>query len=375
MVRQKTWIVWLMIGIAALMLTACELPSPSVGDVQVLDGETTDDGTTTDGEPADTGSEDGDSGTADEGDTSTGSGDEEPADTGSDTGEGDTSTDGEETEDGGEGDTADSGDGDNATDEGSEGSDEPSDDSSPRPQDDDSADSDEGDSEDGAAEDSDGDADASTDGDTDADTGGEEDTAGTDEGDASAEGESDGETTGTDPNVTPARVHTVAAGENLYRIGLQYNVSWTTLAAHNNIVNPNSLQVGQQINIPASGPGSPGTPDPAVTPTPTDETVYIVAPGDNLFLIGLRYGLDWTQIAEANGLVNPNFIQAGQVLKIPADQPGSSPEFSHVVAPGETLFLISLRYGVTWEAIAEKNEIEAPHVIFPGQPLIIPSGD
>lgn len=45
-------------------------------------------------------------------------------------------------------------------------------------------------------------------------------------------------------------IHTVQAGENLYRIGLRYGVSYQELAAYNGISNPDVLSVGQQIRIP-----------------------------------------------------------------------------------------------------------------------------
>ncbi|MFZ1397030.1 MAG: LysM domain-containing protein, partial [Candidatus Promineifilaceae bacterium] len=102
------------------------------------------------------------------------------------------------------------------------------------------------------------------------------------------------------------------------------------------------------------------------------ETTYIVQAGDNLFRIGLKFGISWVQIAEANGLVNPNLIAAGDELKIPVDTPGPAPAFSHVVKPGETLFLISLQYGVAWPTIAEANNITSPYVIYVGQTLEIP---
>lgn len=54
------------------------------------------------------------------------------------------------------------------------------------------------------------------------------------------------------PPATEERIHVVQAGENLFRIGLQYGFSVDELAAYNNIANPNSLDVGQQIKIPPS---------------------------------------------------------------------------------------------------------------------------
>ena len=106
----------------------------------------------------------------------------------------------------------------------------------------------------------------------------------------------------------------------------------------------------------------------------SDEVTHVVQAGESLHTIGLQYGVSWTQIAEANGLVNPNRILVGQVLKIPSDTPGPAPQFVHTVRAGETLFILALRYGVVWTDIATANEIEAPYVIFPGQQLVIPGG-
>ncbi len=170
-----------------------------------------------------------------------------------------------------------------------------------------------------------------------------------------APGSEGGETTG-------PITHVVAPGENLYRIGLQYNVSWLTIAQLNNIPAPYTIKVGQTLQI-TQGEAK----------TPTSPTTYTVQAGDNLFRIGLKFGVNWRQIAEANGIVNPNAIQVGQVLKIPESTPGPGTEFSHVVQPGETLFKISLQYGVSWVSIAERNDIGTPYVIYVGETLIIPS--
>lgn len=162
-------------------------------------------------------------------------------------------------------------------------------------------------------------------------------------------------------------LHTVQRGENLYRIGLRYGVSWVTLANYNRIAYPHRIDVGQVIRIPTGDTG--GQPDP--TPTPT---THVVQPGENLFRIGLRYGISWVQIAEANGLVNPNQIYVGQTLKIPVSAPGPTPPFTHTVRAGENLFRISLQYGLSWTVVAAVNNIPSPYVIYPGQVLQIPGG-
>ena len=51
--------------------------------------------------------------------------------------------------------------------------------------------------------------------------------------------------------------------------------------------------------------------------SPGGYTFYTVRPGDNLYRISLRFGLSMYAIMQANGLINPNYVYAGQVLRIP----------------------------------------------------------
>ncbi|MEM7797995.1 MAG: LysM domain-containing protein [Chloroflexota bacterium] len=170
-------------------------------------------------------------------------------------------------------------------------------------------------------------------------------------------------------------LHTVQPGENLYRIGLQYNISWTVLQIYNGLPNANALQVGQVIRIPvvpeAGGPAT--SPDSGgITPTPSTAVVHNVMPGETLFSIGLRYGFDWNQIAEANGIMNPMSLKAGQQIKIPVEVVRDANELQHVIQTGESLFTISLQYGVPWSAIASRNNVFYPYTIYPNEGLIIP---
>lgn len=156
----------------------------------------------------------------------------------------------------------------------------------------------------------------------------------------------------------PAQVgglyHTVQAGENLYRISLRYGTSVQVLMQANGIANPHRIYVGQRLWIPAAGSVAPTlvptpqptpqptlqptppvsplpTPVPTVSPSPAGSTVHIVQTGENLYRIGLRYGVTAQAIAWANGLPNVHMIYVGQRLTIPA--PGSTPSLP-TPAPG-----------------------------------------
>ncbi len=57
---------------------------------------------------------------------------------------------------------------------------------------------------------------------------------------------------------------------------------------------------------------------PPVPPSP--EIQHIVRPGETLVAIGRIYGVSWETLAEVNRLADPNRIEVGQSLWIPAKQ-------------------------------------------------------
>jgi LysM repeat protein len=119
--------------------------------------------------------------------------------------------------------------------------------------------------------------------------------------------------------------YTVQPGDTLFRIALRFGVTVQAIAQANHIVNPDLIYVGQVLTIPTGG-GTPPPPGPAPTPTPPPpggQTLYTVQPGDTLFRIALRFGVTVQAIAQANNIGNLNLIYVGQVLIIPTG--GGSP--------------------------------------------------
>ncbi len=57
-------------------------------------------------------------------------------------------------------------------------------------------------------------------------------------------------------------------------------------------------------------------------------TQYTVRAGDTLYRISLKFGLTWDKIAQGNSITNPDRIYAGQVLCIPtgASTPTPTPK-------------------------------------------------
>lgn len=107
--------------------------------------------------------------------------------------------------------------------------------------------------------------------------------------------------------------YTIVAGDTLYKIAQRYGITVQELAAANDIVNVNDIDVGQVLTIPAPGSAE-------ATPASGEERVHIVQPGENLFRIGLQYGFTVDELAEYNGLANPNDLEVGQQIRIPPAQ-------------------------------------------------------
>jgi len=119
-------------------------------------------------------------------------------------------------------------------------------------------------------------------------------------------------------------IHTVQPGENLYRIGLHYGVSWTDIMQANGLAN-SSIYAGQTLIIPVNAPAPDAPPADAPAPAPSGEaTTYLVQRGDILSRIAQRFGVTISQIVNANGLANPSLIFAGQTLIIPAGGGGGA---------------------------------------------------
>ncbi|MEB2286979.1 MAG: LysM peptidoglycan-binding domain-containing protein [Anaerolineae bacterium] len=129
--------------------------------------------------------------------------------------------------------------------------------------------------------------------------------------------------------------HTVQAGENLTRIALKYGTTVQVIVQANNITNPNLVFVGQVLTIPGAGitptlqpTGTVSAPPPQPTTAPAGETIHVVQPGENLFRVALKYGLSTAFLASYNGITNPNVIYVGQRIRIPssaAAQPQPQP--------------------------------------------------
>lgn len=98
---------------------------------------------------------------------------------------------------------------------------------------------------------------------------------------------------------------------------------------------------------------------------------YTVRPGDTLSGIAAKLGVAQSQITGFHS-GNPNLIYPGEVLAIGgAAAPIQSAGATYTVQSGDTLSGIAAKFGTTYQAIAAKNGIANPNLIYPGQVLHI----
>jgi LysM repeat protein len=125
-----------------------------------------------------------------------------------------------------------------------------------------------------------------------------------------------------------------------------------------------SAEQAQGSNSNGLSNTSPSSNSNASNSSISGATYYTVKSGDYLFKISQIYGVSWQQIAQKNGIQSPYLIFPGEKLQIQSS--------SYRVVSGDFLYSIAERYGVAWQSIAQANNLNPPYLVFPGEQLTIP---
>lgn len=136
--------------------------------------------------------------------------------------------------------------------------------------------------------------------------------------------------TATPSEIKPSgqKTYIVKQGDDLWHISEKFYKSgynWVDIAKANNLSDPGAIFSGNTLIIPNVSPKmTTVTTTPTVQPTQNAQAItgdtYTVKSGDDLWTIAVRAyadGYQWTKIAQANNLANPNLIFSGNILRIP----------------------------------------------------------
>ena len=94
--------------------------------------------------------------------------------------------------------------------------------------------------------------------------------------------------------------------------------------------------------------------------------IHVVQPGDTLFQLARKYGVSMDRLIGDNQLPDPSQLVVGQTIVI------QYPELTHTVRQGETLYSIAQKYQTTTVQLLRNNPVlQGRDLIFPGQALVI----
>lgn len=155
--------------------------------------------------------------------------------------------------------------------------------------------------------------------------------------------------------------YTVQPGDTLWKLQARFKATIAEIVRSNNMLNPNVINVGDVLFLPY--PVSPGFEE------------VVVQPGDTLGKIAARFKTTVYNIAMTNQLGRADVVNAGQVLKVSRGPEGigdgSRTYQTYAVQPGDSLWNVSLRSGVSMKQLMENNQWTEPVPLTVGQTIII----
>ncbi len=190
-------------------------------------------------------------------------------------------------------------------------------------------------------------------------------------------------------------MHQIKQGDTLGKIAAQYRTDITTLRQVNNLTG-NTIRAGRSLLIPTSKQplnqytlsidarkynGLKRTND-------GQQYVYTIKQGDNLWDIGRSYGISVQQLCAWNGITPKTILRPGNKLTVQVNEEEESSAsvvqvvahniatdrqqlVSYTVKEGDSLWLISKRYGVSVDQLQKWNGLKNHKHLQPGQNLDI----
>ena len=148
-------------------------------------------------------------------------------------------------------------------------------------------------------------------------------------------------------------IHTVSAGDTLWKLTQRYNTTFEELYGLNPQLKSNqSLNIGDKVTV-------------------ASKNTYIVKKGDTPWIISNRYKVDLGTFLSTNKLTSSSEIYPGQVLQLPNQ--GQATNNVYTVKKGDTPWTISNHFSISLNELLNVNGLKSSDAIFEGQVLKLTS--
>lgn len=186
--------------------------------------------------------------------------------------------------------------------------------------------------------------------------------------------------------------HRVRAGDTLGAIANRYGVSVAALRASNKL-RGTIIHPGQDLLVTAA-PGARALAARSAAPASTAQLAaldaassvraggkggkHVVRPGDTLWGIARRHGVNVDHLAHTNGLSTRGTLSVGQVISIPGttrlaalDAGAERRSTTYVVRRGDNLSRIADQFRIRLSDLMSWNSLRSDSIIKPGQRLVM----
>lgn len=150
-----------------------------------------------------------------------------------------------------------------------------------------------------------------------------------------------------------ANFYIVQSGDNLYSLARRFNTTIDEIKRLNNL-STNNLSIGQKLIINQNYETS-------------DYKTYQVKKGDSLYAIAQKFNTTVDELKKINGITN-NILSIGQILRIPNSN--QSENIIYTVVAGDNLYQIAKKFNTTVSNIKKNNNLTSDNLSI-GQRLII----